>query len=67
MEMGIFNVEIMLSNPVHPELSALKVSALVDSGSMHLCLPKGLVLQLGLEELDRRPVTFADGRQHLCP
>src|SRR5713101_6584666 len=66
MEMGIFKSEITLSNPVHPELHSLKVSALVDTGALHLCLPEHMVLQLGLKELEKREVTLADGRKALA-
>ena len=64
--MGIFKSEILLRNPVHPELKSLKVSALVDTGALHLCLPEHIVLQLQLKELEKREVTLADGRKQLA-
>ena len=65
--MGIFKTEITLRNPVHPKLSALKVLALVDAGALHLCLPEHIALQLELKELEKREVTWADGKKRLAP
>ena len=65
--MGVFKSEIQLQNPVHPELRTLRVSALVDTGAMHLCLPEHIALQLALSELEKREVTLADGRKLLVP
>src|SRR5262245_17126994 len=67
MKMGIFRSEITLRNPVHPELKSLKISALVDTGALHLCLPEHIALQLQLKELEKREVTLADGRKQLAP
>jgi clan AA aspartic protease len=66
MKMGVFKSEITLSNPILPELKSLKVTALVDTGALHLCLPEHLVFQLGLKELEKREVTLADGRKFLA-
>ena len=43
------------------------MEALVDTGAMHLCLPKHVSLQLKLRELEKREVTFADGKKKLVP
>src|SRR5258708_34472969 len=67
MKMGVFKSEITLRNPVHPELKPLKVTALVDTGALHLCLPEHIALQLELNELEKREVTLADGRKRLAP
>jgi clan AA aspartic protease len=66
MKMGIFKSEITLRNPIHPELKSLKVSALVDTGALHLCLPQHIALQLQLKELEKREVTLANGRKQLA-
>ncbi len=65
MNMGIILSEITLRNPVCPELESLKVSALVDTGALHLCLPRHLVLQLQLKELEKREVTLANGQREM--
>ena len=67
MKMGVFKSEITLRNPVHPELKSLTVTALVDTGALHLCLPEHIALQLELNELEKREVTLADGRKRLAP
>ncbi len=65
--MGLIYAEIQLSNPVLPELSSIKVKALVDSVALHLCIPKHLALQLKLTSLEDRDVTLADGSRQLIP
>src|ERR1041384_7315831 len=66
MKMGIFKSEITLRNPVHPELKSLKVSALVDTEALHLCIPEHMAFQLKLKELEKRGVILADGRKRLA-
>jgi clan AA aspartic protease len=61
--MGIIHADIELSNARTDELSPLIVHALVDSDAMHLCIPQHVANQLKLEAIDRRGVTFADGRE----
>lgn len=63
--MGMITSEITLRNPICPNLQALKVSALVDTGALHLCLPVHLVLQLQLKELEKREVTLANGKREM--
>jgi len=41
----------------------VKVKALVDTGALHLCIPKHIALQLELRELEKRQVTLADGHK----
>ena len=65
--MGIISAEIELSNPRRPDLKAIRVNALADTGSVHLVLPEHIVLQLQLEEAQKKEVTTADGKKHLCP
>jgi len=43
------------------------VSALADSGAVHLCIPEHLSIQLSLAELERREVVLADGRRRTVP
>jgi len=65
--MGLVNTVLMLSNPADRTLEAVKVKALVDTGALHLCIPEHIALQLGLQELEKREVTLADGHKKLVP
>jgi clan AA aspartic protease len=65
--MGLVYAKIQLSNPVQPELNPIKIDALVDSGALHLCIPKHLALQLKLTTQEDREVTLADGSRQLIP
>jgi len=59
--------KIKLSNPKQPELQAIELKSLVDTGALMLCIPQAVAYQLNLEELDKRPVTIADGSSHQVP
>ena len=63
--MGLAHARIQLANPRRPELAAVEVEALADTGAVHLCLPEHLVIQLQLEEHAKREVTLADGTRRL--
>lgn len=65
--MGYVHASISISNPGKPELKAVSVNALVDTGALMLCIPEHLQLQLDLKEEDKREVTTADGARHLIP
>ena len=65
--MGLIHSEIELSNPRDGNIRPIKVKSLVDSGSLHLCVPEHVAIQLELEELYKRVVTTADGKKHLVP
>ena len=65
--MGLVHTSITLKNPRDPEMLPLEVQALVDTGAMHLCIPKHVWIQLGLEQLQQREVITADGSTRLCP
>jgi clan AA aspartic protease len=65
--MGLVRAEVTLSNPREPKLSGITVSALVDTGAVHLCVPEHVAIQLGLREIEQREVTLADGKRKLCP
>jgi clan AA aspartic protease len=58
---------LTLSNPRDPALRPLEVSALVDTGALHLCLPPHVVSQLQLETLEYREARIADGSVHRVP
>lgn len=65
--MGYVEAEIELKNPREPHLESLTLNALVDTGSLMLCLPEHIKIQLNLEEAEKREVTTADGKKHLVP
>jgi clan AA aspartic protease len=65
--MGLVRTTLQLRNPSKPELAPIRVDALADTGALHLCIPQHVALQLQLEELERREVTFADGRKGTVP
>lgn len=76
--MGEVKVELELENGVDGELARLgyikpevlrsaKVPALVDSGAVMLVLPQDLVEALGLREVGKVIVTYADERKEERP
>ena len=65
--MGIVNAKIEIRNPRKQKLKSIEVSALVDSGAVHLCIPEHLRIQLQLEEMDKKEVILADGSRKLVP
>ena len=65
--MGLANAKIQLRNPRRPELEAVEIDALADTGSVHLCIPQHINIQLGLEEKDTKEVALADGSRKVVP
>ena len=65
--MGLVNAEITLKNPRKPELEPVKVQALADTAAVHFCIPPHVQIQLGLEEIDKKEATLADGSRKLVP
>ena len=65
--MGFINEILILKNPCKPELKPVEVEALADTGSIHLCIPAHVQIQLELEESDRKEVTLADGSRQSVP
>ena len=62
--MGLVHARIQLSNALRPDLAAVEVDALVESGASELCIPEGLRQQLALESFEIRTAELADGSQH---
>ena len=56
---------IELSNPRLPDLNPITVSALADSGSVHLCIPEHVAMQLQFTSQEKKEVTLADGSKRL--
>ena len=65
--MGLIRATVTLLNPTAPDLLGMEVSALADSGAVHLCIPEHLAVQLQLRELERREVVLADGHRSSVP
>ena len=65
--MGLANAKIQLRNPRLPELGAMEVDALADTGAVHVCIPSHVQVQLRLDAVDEKEVTLADGSRRLVP
>lgn len=65
--MGLINTKVILKNPRKPGLKSVEVPCLADSGSVHLCIPEHVRIQLELEEIDRKEAILADGSKMLVP
>lgn len=65
--MGLVASKVLLGNPKDSGLEAIEVETLVDSGSVHLCIPEHIQIQLKLEEIDKKEVTLADGSKKVVP
>jgi clan AA aspartic protease len=63
--MGIIKTNINLSNAGKPLLEGMTINALVDTSSLHLCIPESIAIQLKLEIFEKRTVTLADGSSKL--
>ena len=63
--MGIILADIELANARQDDLLPMTVSALVDSGAVHLCIPQHVANQLDLPVLNRREVTVASGAKQM--
>lgn len=65
--MGLVTANLELSNPREPSLAPVTVAALADTGSVFLCIPEHVRLQLKLEVLEQREVKLADGSRAAYP
>jgi clan AA aspartic protease len=65
--MGIVIAKLQLTNPREPSLLPIEVDAIADTGSVFLCIPEHVRLQLKLEVLEYREVTLADGSRVTYP
>jgi clan AA aspartic protease len=64
---SLVSAEVTLRNPRKPDLAPVKVEALADSGSLHLCIPEHVRIQLELEEIDKKEATLANDSRELVP
>ena len=65
--MGLTKAKIQLRNPRRPELEAVEMDALADTGATHMCIPLHVQMRLRLDEADAKEVTLADGSRQLVP
>lgn len=65
--MGLINAKIILKNPRRLKMKPVEVTALVDSGALHLCIPQHLQMQLKLKEVEQKEVSLADGSRRMVP
>ena len=65
--MGLVYADLELSNPRKPDFTAVSQRALVDTGSTFLMIPQHVAIQLGLELLEEREITLADGAKVKAP
>ena len=65
--MGYAFADIELSNARRTELRPLRVRALADTGSLMLCVPEHVAVQLELTTDSLREVSVADGRKLSVP
>jgi clan AA aspartic protease len=65
--MGLVTALLQLSNPRQPLLAPVEVAALADAGSIFLCIPEHVRLQLKLDVLETREVKPADGSRATHP
>ncbi len=60
------HAKVRLENPKRPDLQPFEAEALADTGSLFLCLPEEVRIQLQLESTSQKDVTTADGKRVLC-
>ncbi len=65
--MVLVTTKITLENPRQPNLQAIEIDALADTGAVHLCIPEHIQIQLKLEEIDRKEAVLADGERKSVP
>jgi clan AA aspartic protease len=64
--MGLVYSNIVLKNPVLPNLASLETKCLVNMGSTYLCIPPHIANQLKLKTLQKREVTLANGHSKMA-
>ncbi len=58
---------LTLRNPRYPDLPAIEVEALADTGATFLCVPIEVAAALRLETYDYKETTIADGSRRRVP
>ena len=65
--MGLTYTNVLISNPRKPELNPVEVRCLADTGALMMSITETIVVQLRLDELEKRSVTIADGSIRQVP
>lgn len=65
--MGLTYTNVLISNPRKPELNPVEVRCLADTGALMMSITETVVVQLRLDELEKRSVTIADGSIRQVP
>lgn len=65
--MGLTHATMEIRNPRMPTLPAIHITALADTGALHVCIPKHIQRALGLEAIDHKEVILADGSRRKVP
>lgn len=65
--MGLTNARIELRNPRRPDLGAVEMEALADTGALHVRIPAHVQTQLQLDAAMEKEVTLADSSRQLVP
>ena len=65
--MGPTTTKLELRNPRRPDLPAVEVDALADTGSDLMCIPPRVQRQLALEAAEIRTIVLADGTRRSVP
>ena len=58
--MGLIRGCVQLLNPSRPDLHPIEVSALADTGAVHLCIPEHLAIQLQVEPLSSGRSSYSE-------
>jgi clan AA aspartic protease len=64
---GLVSGQIVLRNPLLPDLDDVEVLALADSGAVHLCIPEHVRRRLHLDAVSEKQVKLADGSSRRVP
>jgi len=65
--MGLIYATLTLRNPRRSELASMELTALADTGALHLVLPAHIAMQMQIQEKEQREVVLADGSVHKVP
>ena len=65
--MGIIRQRLRLANFARDDIEEVDALALVDSGSLELCIPQLVADQLRLKKIEDRKVTLANGEKQVVP
>jgi clan AA aspartic protease len=65
--MGIIRQKLRLANFARDDLEEVDALALVDTGSLELCIPQHVANQLRLKKIEDREVTLANGDKLIVP